>query len=212
MSPTDSPEPGTPGTGPAAIATAAERGRRLRRWRVALVPVALMSPLAMVACGSEDSAQAAAGQSSGEGTSDQNADGQGGPDMAGMQEYMSCLTDNGVTLPDAGEGGMGQPPEGADGERPEPPADGEAPQGADGEMPEPPADGEMSQGGPGGGAMFGLDTSDATVAAAIEACADLAPEMPQGGPGGQQGQGQQNQQGQDQQDDGSTTSTTVATS
>ena len=210
--------PNDPGPGAAGI-DAHRGGGRLRRWRLALVPVALMTPLALTACGGSGDAAGASSEGSGNGAAQGygGPGGQGGPDMEGIQEYMSCLQDNGVTLPERGEGG--QPPAGADGEMPQPPAgaDGEAPEPpADGEMPQPPADGQAPPDGQGGfrGGMFGLDTSDATVQAAMEACSDLQPEMPQGGPGqdgggpaGQQGQGQQ---GQGQQE-GATTSTTTVT-
>lgn len=82
--------------------------------------------------------------------------GAGGPGGMGgeeMQAWTDCLADNGVE--------MTQP------ERGEMPSDGE--------MPEP---GDMPEGGE-GGTPFGLDTSDPEVAAAVEACADLQPEMGQ---------------------------------
>lgn len=75
----------------------------------------------------------------------------GGADMA---EYTSCLEDNGVTVPEPGQGrGQGAPPE-----------DGSADRAGT-----PPVD---------GGSPMGLDTSDPTVAAAVEACASLLPERP----------------------------------
>ena len=90
--------------------------------------------------------------------------GQGGPGAGAggggeeMQAYTDCLADNGVEVQTPGAAG-GQPPSG-----------------------EPPAAGDES-GGPPSGSMFGLDTSDPEVAAAVEACADLEPSMPSGGPG-----------------------------
>lgn len=86
--------------------------------------------------------------------------GQGGPGGEELTAYVECLADNGVEVELPGSGG--EPPSG------EPPADGEAP--SDGEAGAPPQ----------GGAMFGLDESDPEVAAAIEACAELAPEPPSG--------------------------------
>lgn len=85
--------------------------------------------------------------------------GSGGPGGEEMLAYTDCLAENGVEV--AGPGTGGEPPSG------EPPSDD-----ADGAAP------------PSGGSMFGLDESDPEVAAALEACADLAPEMPSGAPGG----------------------------
>lgn len=82
--------------------------------------------------------------------------GAGGPGGMGgeeLQAWTDCLADNGVEMTQPEPGEM--------------PADGEAPDA--GEMP---AAGE-------GGTPFGLDTSDPEVAAAVEACADLQPEMGQ---------------------------------
>jgi hypothetical protein len=86
--------------------------------------------------------------------------GQGGPGGEELTAYVECLADNGVEV--EGPGAGGEPPSG------EPPTGGEAPN--DGEAGAPPE----------GGAMFGLDESDPEVAAAIEACAELAPEPPSG--------------------------------
>ncbi len=82
--------------------------------------------------------------------------GAGGPGGMGgeeMQAWTDCLADNGVemTQPDRGE------------------------LPSDGETPDP---GDMPDAGE-GGTPFGLDTSDPEVAAAVEACADLQPEMGQ---------------------------------
>lgn len=82
----------------------------------------------------------------------------GGSGGSGMQAYAQCLTDHGVTMPTPGQG---SPPPSAS------PQDGAGPTG------QPPA----------GGAPMGLDTSDPTVAAAVAACADLAPSPPSGAPG-----------------------------
>jgi hypothetical protein len=86
--------------------------------------------------------------------------GQGGPGGEELTAYVECLADNGVEVELPGSGGA--PPVG------EPPADGEAPAADEGGAP------------PQGGAMLGLDESDPEVAAAVEACADLAPEGPAG--------------------------------
>lgn len=92
--------------------------------------------------------------------------GAGGPGGMGgeeLQAWTECLADNGVELTQPERGEMP-----ADGERPEP--------------------GEMPEGGE-GGTPFGLVTSDPEVAAAVEACADLQPEMGQPPSDGTAGEG-----------------------
>ena len=92
------------------------------------------------------------------------ARGQGGPggglDSEALQAWTDCLADNGVEVEMPGAGG---PPAGGD--MPEPPAEGEVPDSQpDGERP----DAES---------MFGLDTSDPEVAAAIDSCKELQPDV-----------------------------------
>lgn len=96
--------------------------------------------------------------------------GQGGPGMGPgggseeLQAYTECLSENGVEVQGPGSGG-GEPPSD------QAPSDGS--DGSDGADRQPPS-----------GSMFGLDSSDPEVAAAMEACADLEPSMPSGGQGG----------------------------
>ena len=223
MSPNGTEEPDTAAT---AGGPTIRRTRRLHRWRAALVPVALVSPLALTACGGSDDAGASSTRSDGAAAQEggQASGGRGGPNMEGLQEYLSCLEEHGVTLPERGEAGqppdgangaMPEPPAGADGEMPRPLADGEMPDPpADGERPEPPADGQAPPDGPARsrGGMFGLDTSDATVKAAMDECADLEPEMPPGGPGRDGGgPGRQDRGGDQGQQDGGTSTTTSTT-
>lgn len=180
--------------------TARLRRRPIDRWRVALVPVAIMTPLAFTACGGSDDPSATAADDGPALSSDgESAQGRNGPGSEELQSYVSCLQEQGLTveLPQGSNGGPGgdqlsEPP--ADGEMPKPPEGAEGEMPVDGEMPAPPegADApEASQGGPpsgapGVGAMLGLDTSDATVQAAMEACSDLEPQMPERGPRGAQ--------------------------
>ncbi len=88
----------------------------------------------------------------------------GGPGAPGgargeeMQAYLECLGDNGVELPQAPEGDAGQVPSNGDAGQGPPEAGGQPPATSDG-----------------GAAPLGLDSSDPAVAAAMEACADLAP-------------------------------------
>ncbi len=100
----------------------------------------------------------------------------GGGNGQGFQEYLSCLSENGVDtsqFPQPGQGGQnGQPPSG------QPPTDGSG---------QPPAGGYGAPGGGQGGAPFGLDSSDPTVAKAMQACQDKMPQRGQGGPGAQGG-------------------------
>lgn len=98
-------------------------------------------------------AQEACGDLMPEGGPGGGAGGPGGMGGEEMQAWTDCLADNGVemTQPNVGE------------------------MPSDGEMPDPddlPAAGD-------GGTPFGLDTSDPEVAAAVEACGDLQPEMGQ---------------------------------
>jgi hypothetical protein len=120
--------------------------------------------------------------------------------FGGMQAFTQCLTDQGLDVQEQQPSGQGGPPAdgsrpdfGGDGSRPDFPADGSLPGPPDGSLPappdggslpQPPADGSRPQGRPGGGganvdpsqmAQFlaqrlGLDTSDPTVAAAIDTC------------------------------------------
>lgn len=109
--------------------------------------------------------------------------GDGGNGQA-FQEYLSCLSENGVDtskLPQGGQGGPGA----AGGQAPS----GQPPSGGSGQPPTgygPPNGGQ-------GGTPFGLDSSDPTVAKAMTACQS---KLPSGGPGGQ----------------GASTTTTAATS
>lgn len=96
--------------------------------------------------------------------------GQGGPGGADMQAYAKCLSENGVTISQPGQGDGGPP----QGEPPSGGGNGTPPSLPDGAQ----ASGERRQGG---GTPFGLDTSDPTVKKAVEACADLAPSFPNRG-------------------------------
>jgi len=185
---------------------------RLRKWRLAVVPMALLAPLGLVACGGGDaSANPTTTTASGstQNGSTQNNTSDGRPNREAMQKYTACLSEHGVTLPDRGEAPeapSGQAP--ADGQAP--PTDSSAqapPRPADAQAP----DGSGGQDGPGRGAMFGLDTSDATVAAAISACSDLAPQMPQGGPNRQGSNATSGSTGEQRTDTSSTTTTTAPT-
>lgn len=95
----------------------------------------------------------------------------GGGNASQFQAYRDCLTQHGVTLPDRGQGPQGGPPQGGT-----PPTDSSG---------QPVQPGQVQNGQPPqGGTPFGLDTSDPTVAAAVQACQDKAPNF--GPPNGQQ--------------------------
>jgi hypothetical protein len=117
---------------------------------------------ALAACGSSDS-----GSSS---TTATNASGaQGGARNADFQKFQQCLKDNGVTLPNRGNGGgngYGPPPGAGAGSSTAPPSDGSSTA--------PPS------GGAGGGGFFGGQSSDPKTQKAMKACAKY---RPQGGPG-----------------------------
>jgi hypothetical protein len=93
------------------------------------------------------------------------------------EEQKACLKEKGIELP---EFKSGQPPGGADGEMPSPPAGGQLPEG--GEAPE---GGETSKGGPPTG---GLGEGNEEMTKAFEECGVETPEFKggpgEGGPGG----------------------------
>lgn len=109
--------------------------------------------LALVACGSSGDDNASAGSGGGGPTSTtQNTQ------RAAFQKFQDCLKDNGVTLPDRGDGNGG------------PPASGAPPTGTDGAPP---------SGGPGFGGQAGEKTQKA-----MEACAKYRPQGMGPGRGG----------------------------
>ena len=76
---------------------------RLRKWRLAVVPMALLAPLGLVACGGGDaSANPTTTTASGstQNGSTQNNTSDGRPNREAMQKYTACLSEHGVTLPD----------------------------------------------------------------------------------------------------------------
>ena len=77
-----------------------------------------------------------------------------------MAAYTSCMAENGVTMPEPGDGGGAPPPDGGT------PPTGEPPTGG--------------QDGPGGGGQAPEGVDEATWEAAQQACADLAPAPPSG--------------------------------
>jgi hypothetical protein len=135
--------------------------RRSRRWsRAVAAPLGAVVLVGLAACGTGTSTDPAAG--TGASTSGTASAQPGAPSDTAVAAYVSCLQQNGVTLPERPDGGT--PPQGAG---------GTPPSGA----PAPPADGARGggPGGPGaaGQAPPGVD-ADAW-AAAQEACADLVP-------------------------------------
>lgn len=137
--------------------------------------------IALVACGSSD-------DSSG-GSASTNASGGNGTQNAAFEKYRQCLKDNGVTLPDRGQGNGG-PGGGQGGYGPPPGAstNGAPPTGTNGA---PPSGGNGNGAGGPGGPGFGQ--MDAKTQKAMQACAKLRPQgqgnfrggYGQGGNGGQ---------------------------
>jgi hypothetical protein len=125
-----------------------------RRWtRLIGVPVAAASLAGLVACGTDAAS-----------TTTSNT---------AMAAFASCMAENGVTLPQRGDGG-GSPPTGT------PPAGGTG-EGAGG--PGGSAAGGGGRPGQNGGAMAPPSGVDATTwAAAQKACAQYAPTPPSGAP------------------------------
>jgi hypothetical protein len=98
--------------------------------------------------------------------------GGGGRNGQAFQDYVSCLSENGVDTSKLAQGGPGS----AGGQTP----GGQPPSGGSGQPPTgygPPNGGQ-------GGAPLGLDSSDPTVAKAMTACQSKLPSGGPGGPGG----------------------------
>jgi hypothetical protein len=134
--------------------------------------VAVGASVALAACGSSGG-----GGSTGASASTTTS-GSGSQQTASLDKFRSCLKDNGVTLPNGGQGGPGGGGNGSG-----PPAGGTGTNGAPGGG----APGGGAPGaGPGGanGGKFGK---------AMQACAKYRPQGAQGGPGG--GAGGYGQQG-----------------
>jgi len=129
--------------------------------------------VALVACGSS-------GDDSSGGTASTNASAGNGTQNAAFEKYQQCLKDNGVTLPDRGNGGPGG--QGGYGPPPGASTNGTPPTGTNGA---PPAGGG---GFPGGGQM------DAKTQKAMQACAKLRPQGTFRGGYGQGNGGQRPQQ------------------
>lgn len=139
---------------------------------VLLAATGVLSLLALAACssgGSDDQSSApAASPAATAGAASGDAGGQGGGN-ADFSAYRDCLAQNGVTLPDFGNGGGGggTPPSGM--------PTGAPPSGFAGGDGTPPSG--MPSGGPGRGSMplpSGVD--EQTFQAAQQACASLRPQ------------------------------------
>lgn len=144
--------------------------------------------VALVACGSSDS--------SGGGASTNASGSNGGTQNAAFEKYRQCLKDNGVTLPDRGQGGPPNGGPGGDGGYGPPPGagtgtNGTPPTGTNGAPPSG-ADGTPPSGGAGGP---GFGQMDEKTQKAMQACAKLRPQGQfRGGYGGGNGNGQRPQQ------------------
>ncbi len=138
---------------------------RITSIRTLMSAGALLSVLALSACGGASTTSETPSAAAPAATASAVTGAGGATDFAA---FRSCMADNGVTLPD-----MGTPPSGAP---------SGMPSGAPGVAP-----GGMPSGAPGaggfpGGLPDGID--QATYDAATSACADLAPSRGQGGAGG----------------------------
>ena len=155
----------------------------MSRSRLPLSVLALAGvSLAVAACGSSGGSGSSGGATNSS-TTQQGAQA-GGTQGAAFQKYQQCLKDNGVTLPDRGQGrpgggnGYGGPPPGAGGSSAAPPSTATPP--------------TTTNGAPPAGGGFRGRLNDPKFQKAMKACAKLRPQGARGGPGGGNGAGRPN--------------------
>lgn len=154
--------------------------RRRRLPLLALLALAAVAALVVAGCGGGGGSETSAGSSTASATTGGEGQQAGKGGFAQISdEQRECLKEQGVELPEPGEGGG---PPGGEGGEGGPPEGGEMPEA--GEMPygEPPEGGEKPEGGEGGPPGFGGENGE-EMKEAFEACGVETPQM-QGGPGG----------------------------